>query len=210
MVKSYLQLLERRYQDKLDSDANEFIAFAVDGATRMGMLINDLLKYSRVGTQGKPFEPTACPIVLEQVLNNLKVAIKESEAVVTWTDLPTVMADEVQLIQVLQNLIGNALKFRQPDVRPEIHVGVERKDGEWVFSVQDNGIGIDPQYFRRLFMIFKRLHARDEYPGTGIGLAICKKIVERHGGRIWIESDGVPGQGATFYFTLPERRNGAS
>jgi signal transduction histidine kinase/DNA-binding LacI/PurR family transcriptional regulator len=205
MVKSYLQLLERRYKDKLDANANDFITFAVDGAARMGMLINDLLKYSQVGTQAKPFAPTACALVLQGVLDNLKVATSESEAIITCDDLPTVMADEVQLAQLFQNLLGNALKFRQPDVRPEIHVGVARKSGEWLFSVRDNGIGIAPQNFKRLFMIFKRLHGREEYPGTGIGLAICKKIVEHHGGRIWVESDGVPGQGTTFYFTLPDR-----
>ncbi len=202
MVTSYLQLLERRYKDRLDADARDFIAYAVDGATRMQALINGLLSYSRVSTRGKSFEPTDGTVALERVLANLKVAIEESDAVVTYDHLPTVMADEVQLTQVFQNLIGNAIKFRS-DRRPEIHVGAEYRGGEWLFSVRDNGIGIDPQHFERIFKIFQRLHSHEEYPGTGIGLAVCKKIVERHGGRIWVESQ--PGEGTTFYFTIPER-----
>jgi len=211
MVASYLQLLERRYKGRLDADADDFIAYAVDGATRMQKLINDLLAYSRVGTRGRPFAPTDCAAVLDRVLANLKVTIEESGAVVTHDDLPTVMADEGQLIQVFQNLIGNAIKFRR-ELPPRIHIGVERLPppltgrggSEWLFSVRDNGIGIDPQHFERIFVLFQRLHSRDEYPGTGIGLAICKKIVERHGGRIWVESE--PGQGSTFYFTIPMDR----
>ncbi len=208
MVKSYLQLLERRYQGQLDEDADEFIAFAVDGAERMRILINDLLQYSRVATHGKPFAPTDCATVLDHALANLKVAIEESGAVVTHDSLPTVLADDVQLTQLLQNLIGNAIKFRKQETPPKAHVGVARKGGEWLFSVQDNGMGIEPQYFDRIFQIFQRLHSPDEYPGTGIGLAICKKIVERHGGRIWVESQ--PGQGSTFYFTIPDRGDSAS
>ena len=204
MVRSYVQLLERRYKNKLDADADEFIAYAVDGAARMQTLINDLLAYSRIGTQGKTPHPTNCAEVLERVLANLSIAIEESEAVVTYDALPTVLADEVQLSQLFQNLIGNAIKFRG-EATPKIQVGAERKDGEWLFWVRDNGIGIAPEYYHRLFMIFQRLHSRDEYPGTGIGLAICKKIVERHGGRIWVESVGVPGKGTTFYFSLPDR-----
>jgi light-regulated signal transduction histidine kinase (bacteriophytochrome) len=203
MVRSYLQLLERRYKDKLDQEANEFIAYAVDGATRMHTLINALLLYSRVGTQGKPFEPTDCAQVLQTVLTNLQVAIEESGVQVTYEALPTIRADAVQLAQLLQNLISNAIKFRR-DRSAKVHIGVEQIDNEWVFSVRDNGIGIDPQQFDHIFMIFKRLHTREEYPGTGIGLAICKKIVERHSGRIWVESE--PGQGATFYFTIPQER----
>jgi hypothetical protein len=202
MVSSFTQLLARRYKDKLDADANEFITYAVDGANRMQKMISDLLTYSRVGTRGKPFEPICCEAVLDQAVTNLQVAIEESGAVVTHDPLPTLMADGTQLVQLFQNLIGNAIKFRS-DVPPEIHIGVERTDSEWRFSVRDNGIGIDPQHHDRIFMIFQRLHSREEYPGTGIGLAICKRIVERHGGRIWVESQ--PGKGATFYFTIPAR-----
>ncbi|MBN1994112.1 MAG: substrate-binding domain-containing protein [Anaerolineae bacterium] len=203
MVKSYLQLLERRYQGRLDQDADEFIAFAVDGAERMRILINDLLEYSRVTTHGKPFAPTACAAVLDQVLANLKIALEESGAVVTYDELPVVLADETQLIRLLQNLIGNAIKFRQAESRPEIHVRAEHSGGEWTFSVRDNGIGIAPEDFERIFMIFRRLHSREEYAGTGIGLAVCKKIVERHGGRIWVKSGA--GQGSTFYFTILDK-----
>jgi len=203
MVTSYLQLLQRRYKGQLNTDADEFIEFAVDGATRMRALINDLLTYSRVSTRAKPFEPTDCCAVLDHTLANLKIAIKENDAVVTCDDLPTVMADKVQLTQVFQNLVGNGIKFRS-DRPPKVHVGVERNDGEWLFSVRDNGIGIDPQYFERIFLVFQRLHGRSEYPGTGIGLAVCRKVVERHGGRMWVESE--PGQGSTFYFTIPGGR----
>jgi signal transduction histidine kinase/DNA-binding LacI/PurR family transcriptional regulator len=203
MVRSYLQLLERRYKGRLDSDADEFIAYAVDGATRMQTLIHDLLTYSRVGTRGKPFQSTNCAEVLKHVLTNLAVAIEESRAVVTYDVLPTVIADDVQLAQLFQNLIGNAIKFRS-ERDPEVHVGAEHRDGEWQFSVRDNGIGIDPQHFGRLFTVLQRLHTAAEYPGTGIGLAVCKKIVERHGGRIWVESQ--PGKGASFYFTIPDER----
>ncbi len=208
MVKSYLQLLERRYQGQLDEDADEFIAFAVDGAERMRILINDLLQYSRVATHGKPFAPTDCATVLDHALANLKVAIEESGAVVSHDSLPTVLADDVQLTQLFQNLIGNAIKFHKLDTPPKVHVGVERKDGEWLFSVQDNGIGIDPKHFERIFLIFQRLHGREEYEGTGIGLAVCKRIVERHGGSIWVKSE--PGKGSTFYFTIPDRGGGTS
>ena len=201
MVTSYLQLLERRYKGQLGPDADEFIAFAVAGAARMHALIKDLLTYSRVGTRGRPFELTDCQTVLGQVLANLRVALEESGATVSYDPLPTVTADATQLSQLFQNLIGNAVKFRSGQL-PEIHVGAARQDGEWLFSVRDNGIGIEPQYAERVFVIFQRLHMQDEYPGTGIGLAICKRIVERHGGRIWVESE--PGQGSTFYFTIPE------
>jgi PAS domain S-box-containing protein len=200
MVSSYLQLLERRYKDRLDSDAHEFIGFAVDGATRMKALINDLLAYSRVGSRGKTYKPTACEAVLERVLLNLEVAIAESEAAVTHDPLPVVRGDEIQLQQLFQNLISNALKFRS-EAPPHICIKVQPVDGQWLFSVQDNGIGFEQQFADRIFVIFQRLHSREEYSGTGIGLAICKKIVERHGGRIWAESE--PGQGSTFYFTLP-------
>lgn len=214
MVSSYVQLLAERYKGKLDSDADDFIAFAVDGALRMQTLINDLLTYSRVGTRGKPFEPTDCEAVLEQVLANLKLAIEESGAVITHDALPTVMADSSQLVQLIQNLTDNAIKFRSEET-PRVHISVTKGSGirgqrskstnhkVWIFSVRDNGIGIDPEFFDRIFTIFQRLHNLEEYPGTGIGLAVCKKIVERHGGRIWVESE--PGKGTTFFFTIRER-----
>ncbi len=200
MVSSYTQLLARRYQGKLGADADEFIAFAVDGANRMQGLINDLLVYSRVGARVKGFEPADCTAVLDQALANLQAAIEKSGAVVTHDPLPAVTADKLQLVQLFQNLIGNAIKFHV-EAPPRIHISAEQKGNEWVFSVRDNGIGIEPQYAERIFVIFQRLHTREEYPGTGIGLAICKKIVERRGGRIWVESQ--PGTGSTFYFTIP-------
>lgn len=199
MVTSYVQLLARRYKGKLDEDADDFIAYAVDGATRMQELINDLLAYSRIETRGRDFEPTDCKVILDRTLINLQRAIEESGAVVSHDPLPTVMADASQLIQLFQNLIGNALKFHSEEP-PRIHISVSQ-DHEWVFCVRDNGIGIEPSYRERIFTIFERLHSRAEYPGTGIGLAICKKIVERHGGRIWVESE--LGKGSSFYFTLP-------
>jgi PAS domain S-box-containing protein len=200
MVASYTQLLEKRYKDKLDSDALEFINYAVDGANRMQGLINDLLSFSRVGTRGKPSQLIDSHTALGQARVNLSMTIEENNAIVTNDDLPEVMADETQLVQLFQNLIGNAIKFHKPGESPRIHISAQRKNEDWVFSVRDNGIGIDPQYFDRIFVIFQRLNTREEYKGTGIGLAICKKIVERLGGKIWIESQ--PGQGATFYFTL--------
>ena len=200
MVSNYTQLLARRYGDRLDGDADEFIGFAVDGATRMQRLIEDLLAFSRVGTRGKDLEPTECEAVLERTLRSLGTAVEESGAQVTCDPLPTVPADDVQLAQVFQNLIGNAIKFRGQEP-PRVHISAQRDGSNWRFSVRDNGIGVDPQYNERIFVIFQRLHGREEYPGTGIGLAICRKIVERHGGRIWVESQ--PGQGATFYFTIP-------
>lgn len=199
MVASYVQLLARRYNGKLDEEANEFINFAVDGAKRMQGLINALLAYSRIGTKGKPFEPTDCEEVLRTTLKNLQLAIEDSKAVVTHDPLPTVMADAAQVGQLFQNLIGNAIKFR--DSRsPEVHIWAQRIGAEWLFSFRDNGIGIDPQYKERIFVIFQRLYNKQEYPGTGIGLALCKKIVERHGGRIWVESE--PGNGSIFRFTI--------
>ena len=205
IVASYTQLIARRYKDKLDDDANEFIDFIVDGATRMQRLINDLLSYSRVGTRGQEFEATDLNKIFDSALKNLDLRIQDSEATVTHDSMPTLMADGRQLLQVFQNLIGNALKF-QGDVPPKVHVGVALREdeGEYLFSIHDNGIGIDPQYAERIFLVFQRLHGKSEYPGTGIGLAICKKIVERHGGRIWVESE--PGAGSTFYFTLPLHR----
>ncbi|MBM3887860.1 MAG: PAS domain S-box protein, partial [Verrucomicrobia bacterium] len=205
MVASYVQLLARRYQNKLDADADEFIGYAVEGARRMQALISDLLAYSRVGTQAKPFAPTPCETILQRALDNLQVAITESGATITHDPLPIVTGDTTQLTQLFQNLLGNALKFRRAGEAPRVHVGVERRDTECLLSVRDNGIGIDMQFAERIFQIFQRLRARDEYPGTGIGLAVCKKIVERHGGRIWVES--APGEGSTFFFTLPAEPN---
>jgi light-regulated signal transduction histidine kinase (bacteriophytochrome) len=200
MVASYTQLLARRYQGKVDADADEFIGFAVDGATRMQALINDLLAYSRVGTRGRAFEPTDAATIVNRVLADLDVAIKEAGATVTHGALPTVMGDAVQLGQLLQNLVSNAIKFRG-ERAPLVHISAAREGPLWHFSVHDNGI--EPEYAERIFIIFQRLHTRAEYAGTGIGLAICKKIVERHGGRIWVESK--PGEGTTFHFTIPTR-----
>jgi PAS domain S-box-containing protein len=202
MVASYTQLLARRYQGKLDEDADEFIGYAVDGVTRMQSLINDLLAYSRVGTRGADLQPTDLNDVLEKVLRSLRAAIEETGAEVTHDPLPTVPADAGQIGQVLQNLVANALKFRGEEP-PRIHVAAEHDAGEWHVRVEDNGIGIAPEFADRIFVLFQRLHSRGEYPGTGIGLAICKKIVDRHGGRIWVE--GEPGRGSTFHFTLPDR-----
>lgn len=202
MVASFTQLLARRYGDKLDEEAVEFIDFAVDGVRRMQALINDLLAFSRVGTRGLPFEPVDTAKVVDRVLASLGPAIEESGARVTAGTLPVISGDAVQLDQVFQNLIANALKFRKPDVPPEVSVTARRGIEEWIFSISDNGIGIAPEYAERVFILFQRLHSRTEYPGTGIGLAICKKIVERHGGRIWFDS--TPGKGTTFVFSIPD------
>ncbi|NUQ00285.1 MAG: hypothetical protein HUU35_10565 [Armatimonadetes bacterium] len=202
MVASYLQLLERRYRPQLDRDAVEFIDYAVDGANRMRALINDLLAYSRVGTRGKPFEPCDMNAVLARALANLEVAIQEHHASVTAGELPTVPGDRTQLTQLFQNLIANAVKFRSEEP-PRIEVSAERDESGWRFAVRDNGIGIAPEHASRVFLVFQRLHTRSEYEGTGIGLAICKKIVERHGGRIWVDS--IPGKGSVFMFTLPNQ-----
>jgi PAS domain S-box-containing protein len=200
MVASYTQLLSRRYKGKLDADADEFIAFAVDGASRMQRLIQDLLAYSRAGTSAKDLRDTSSEKALKRALANLRGAIEDSGAQVTHDSLPSVLADETQLTQLFQNLVGNAIKYQGPGV-PRVHVGAARNGGkEWIFSVQDNGLGIDPQYFERIFGMFQRLHKREEFGGTGIGLAICKKIAERHGSRITVESQ--PGQGSTFRFAL--------
>lgn len=216
MVTSYLQLLERRYKNQLDANADQFITYAVDGARRMQTLINDLLNYSRLSTRGQAFKLVDCNVILRSAIANLQIAIADRKAIVTHDALPKVMADSTQLTQVFQNLIGNAIKFCQ-NKQPQIHIGVAKPnanlDGEslnsipsvdeWLFSICDNGIGLESQYAERIFIIFQRLHGRDKYPGTGIGLAICKKIIERHGGRIWVESK--PSQGSTFYFTIPDR-----
>ena len=202
MVASYVQLLEVRYKDRLDSDAHDFIAFAVDGATRMKQMIADLLAYSRVGRLAKQFVPVACEAVLGQACADLQAAMAEAAAQVSQGPLPTVQGNAGQLTHLFQNLIGNAIKFRGREP-PRIHVSAERNGQEWVFSVRDNGIGLDPQFADRIFLVFQRLHRHEDYPGTGIGLAIARKIVEHHGGRIWVESE--PGKGATFHFTVPAR-----
>ncbi len=199
-VASFAQLLQRRYKGKLDSNADEFIHYMVDGASRMQGLINDLWAFSRVGSRGKEFAPADFATIVELALSNLQTAIAESHAEVTHDPLPTLKCDGAQLAQVFQNLVGNGIKFHNSQ-SPHVHIGAIRKDSEWVFSVKDNGIGIDPQFNQRIFEVFQRLHTRKEYPGSGIGLSITKKIVERHGGRIWVESQ--PGEGANFLFTLP-------
>jgi signal transduction histidine kinase len=200
MVTSFLGLLSKKYKGKLDQDADEYIDFAVDGARRMQNMISDLLAYSRIGTRGKPFEAIDSEYALKQALNNLQLAIEESGALVTYDPLPTVLADSSQLTQLFQNLVANAIKFRSKDVSPKVHISAEINGEEWVFSVRDNGIGIAQEFFEHIFVIFQRLHGRDEYPGSGMGLAISRKIVERHGGRIWVESQ--IGQGTAFYFTI--------
>ena len=201
MVASYTQLLAKRYKGRMDSDADEFIAFAVDGCNRMQGLIQDLLAYSRAGTNGKAFCEVSAEDALRGALTNLRITIEQSGAVVSHDSLPAIETDETQLTQVFQNLVGNAIKYRSAEV-PRVRVSATKNgDNEWIFSVRDNGLGIAPQYFERIFVIFQRLHGRDEFEGTGIGLAICKKVLERLGGRIWVESQ--PGTGSTFYFALP-------
>lgn len=202
MISSYVQLLAKRYKGKLDSDADEFIAYAVDGASRMQGLIIDLLAFSRVSSQGEDFESIDSEAPFKHAVANLAMTIEESGTTVTCGHLPTVMADIGQMIQVFQNLVSNAIKFRG-EAPPRIHVSAEKTGKEWVFSVRDNGIGIDPEQSERIFVIFQRLHDKATYPGTGIGLAVCKRIVERHDGRIWVESE--PGKGSVFCFTLPAR-----
>lgn len=200
MVASYTQLLARRYQGKLGAEADEFIGFAVDGATRMQQLIQDLLSYSRVTTRGKALHFTQAEAACSSAIENLRESIRESNAEVSVGSLPGVFADATQLTQLFQNLIGNAIKYRTERV-PEIRVAAKANGTEWIFTVQDNGIGIEAQYFERIFQMFQRLHTRKEYSGTGIGLAVCRKIVERHEGKIWVESQ--PRQGSTFLFTIP-------
>jgi light-regulated signal transduction histidine kinase (bacteriophytochrome) len=198
-VTNYVQLFAQRYRGQLDSKAEKYLTYIVDGTTRMQGLIKDLLAYSRITREVTP-QPTDTEAVLCQTLSVLDLAIRETGAEVTWDALPTVPVHPSQLEQLLQNLISNALKFRN-ESPPRIHITAVQRPTEWLFAVQDNGIGIDPQYAERIFGVFQRLHTYTEYPGTGIGLAICQKIVERYGGRIWVES--VPSQGSTFYFTIP-------
>ncbi|MEB3214248.1 MAG: PAS domain S-box protein, partial [Leptolyngbyaceae bacterium] len=200
-ISSYTALLAEEYRDRLDGEALEYIDFVVDGATRMQQLIKALLTFSRVGTRGKSFEPLSCEIIVQKVLKGLTLVIEECQAIVTYESLPTLTADASQIYQLFQNLISNALKFRAHE-QPRIHISVQSNPDQWVFCIQDNGIGIDPEYFEQIFVIFQRLHSRKRYEGTGIGLAICQKIVQRHGGHIWVNS--AVGQGSKFYFTLPK------
>src|SRR6202795_1641920 len=203
MVASFTQLLAKRYKGRLDSEADEFIAYAVDGSNRMQGLIQDLLAYSRAGTNGKALHEISSEKALNEAVANLRATIQESGAVVTHDSLPAITTDDTQLVQVFQNLVGNAIKYRSAE-DPRVHVSATKHGGqEWIFSVRDNGLGIDPQYFERIFVLFQRLHGREEFKGTGIGLTICKKILERLGGRIWVESQ--PAKGSTFYFALPEK-----
>ncbi len=207
MVACYVQMLKQRYKGRLDAEADEFIAYAADGAEHMSGMVNDLLLYSSLDKHFKPFQPADCQVMLEKACSNLKAAIAESGAEITHDPMPVVAADETHLVQVFQQLLENAIKFRS-DEKPRIHISAVQKGKEWVFSVRDNGIGIEPEYFERIFIIFQRLHARKKYPGTGIGLATCKKIIDHHGGRIWVESK--PGEGSKFYFTLPVGRDGGN
>lgn len=202
MVATYTQLLAERYQEKLDETADKYIHYAVDGALRMQTLIHDLLAFSRVGRPGIDPRVIECSAVLETALKNLGAAIQESGAEIVAGSLPAVLADRSQLLQLFQNLVGNAIKFRGPEP-PRVRVSAEMGTREWIFAISDNGIGIAPEQVELVFVIFKRLHTCVEYPGSGIGLAICKKIVEQHGGRIWVESQ--KGQGSTFKFTMPAR-----
>lgn len=202
-IAGFAKLLEKRYEGKLDEKADEFIDYIIDDTERMQMIIKDLLEYSRVSAEGIVFRPTNCSVALEQAIYNLRSAIEESGAKLTYDLLPTVMGDEAQLTRLFQNLVSNAVKFRGEEPL-EIHISVHQEENEWFFSIRDNGIGIDPEQAEHIFVIFRRLHTREEYSGTGIGLAICKKIVESHGGRIWVESE--QGKGSTFYFTIPIKR----
>lgn len=208
MVANYTKLLDRRYGSSLDERAHEYISFAAKGAERMQKLISGLLKYSRVTTRGKEFAPLSMTEAFDHAIGNLQLSIQDSGAQVTRDELPTVMADDVQIAQLFQNLIGNAVKFHRPDVPPRVHVSGRREEDRWLFSVQDNGIGIAKENIERVFVIFQRLHTEDEFPGTGIGLAICRRIVERHNGDIWIES--AEGKGSTFFFTMPVMREKAA
>lgn len=202
MVSTYVQLFEKRFKGSVDDPkADKYIAYAVEGAKRMQALIAGLLAYSRVGAVEHVLAPVNIDDLVDVALVHLQAGLLETGALVTREPLPTIMAESIQLTQVFQNLIANATKFQRPDIKPQIHISAVRQGASWVFSVKDNGIGIEPEFFERIFVIFQRLHTRMEFAGTGIGLAICKKVVERHGGRIWIES--VPGQGTSFCFSLP-------
>jgi light-regulated signal transduction histidine kinase (bacteriophytochrome) len=200
-ITGMVQLLQKKYQGNLDARADEYIGFTVEAATRMQALINGLLEFSRVDRQGKPIEEVNMKDVVQAATKSLSKTIHEKNAIITCEDLPTVQVDSLQMARLFQNLIGNAIKFRS-ERQPKIHISATALEDKWHFSVRDNGIGIEPQYFERIFVIFQRLHTRTEYPGTGIGLSLCKKIVERHGGQIWVESES--GAGTTFHFTIPK------
>jgi light-regulated signal transduction histidine kinase (bacteriophytochrome) len=206
MVVSYMQLLERRYKGQLDEKADKFIGYAVDGAMRMQKLISALLDYSRVGRVNGDFETVDCNALIERIAGDLSASVSETNARITYSDLPEVQAAPALLSQLLQNLVANGLKYCT-DPAPLVHVSAERGHCEWVFSVRDNGIGIPPEHHERIFKIFQRLHTRDEFQGTGIGLSVCKKAVEYHHGRIWVESGH--GLGSTFFFTIPDREAGS-
>ncbi|MFX1304732.1 MAG: ATP-binding protein [Promethearchaeota archaeon] len=202
-IVSFSQLLEDKYQDKIDKDGKEFIHFITDGAKKMNTLIKDLLSYSRITTHAQPPKLTNLEVILQDALFNLHESIKESGAIITYDEMPILKVDKSQFIQLFQNLLSNAIKFRKQET-PRIHIGVTKTNNKWLFSVKDNGIGIESDYFGKLFNIFYRLHTKEEYPGTGIGLPICKKIVQRYGGKIWVESE--IGKGSTFFFTIfPEK-----
>ena len=202
MVTSFSQLLERNYKGRLDEDADEFINYIVEGGRKMDALVNDLLEYSRIASRGKPFEATEMNAVLREAQESLSMAIEENKAIIEVGMLPTVSIDRSQMTLVFQNLLSNAIKFHD-DTGPVVAVSAARNENKWLFSVRDNGIGIDPDNHEKIFELFQRLHSRDDYHGTGIGLAICKRIIERHGGRIWVESE--LGMGSTFFFTIPDR-----
>lgn len=199
-ISTFCEMLAKRYRGQLDAQADQWIGFVVDGARRMQALVQDLLAYSRLETRARPPEPVALDNIFHRAVENVRALAEETGASITAEALPTVCGDPSQLVQLLQNLIGNALKFRGGEP-PRVHVSAARREENWVVSVSDNGIGIDPKYYERIFELFKRLHNADRYPGTGIGLSVCRKVVHRHGGRIWVESE--PGRGSTFYFTLP-------
>ena len=202
-IESFSKLLARRYKGKLNAKADEFISYIVEGVQRLQMLIKDLLEYSQIETKAKNIKPTDFSFIVEEAMSNMKTAIDESNAVVTYNKMPTIMSDPQQMISLFQNLIDNAINFRS-NKAPRVRISAERKGDEWVFAIRDNGIGIDPKDFEKIFVMFQRLHGSTDYPGTGIGLSICKKIVERHGGRIWLESETA--KGSTFYFTIPDRQ----
>jgi len=203
-ISGFTELLQKRYQGRLDEKADKYIGFITEGSLRMQQMIQDLLAYSRVETQAREFAKTDSQSSLDTALANLRVSIQENHAVITHDPLPEIIAEGEQITSLFQNLVSNAIKYHKPDVTPIIHIGVQKEGNNWQFSVADNGIGIEEKYAERIFKIFQRLHTRDEYPGTGIGLAVCKRIVDRHGGKIWIKSS--LGEGTTFYFTIPVTR----